>query len=417
MTDRVMFGATQLASKLDAHLVLPLLEFASARGTRGRADVDAARVEILKKTRMCDYLADVSGVSVDAATREGVLKTHETLRAAASKAAEFASDGAAIKAMRRDKGENAKIAEASHGITSADVEALYKFAKFEYECGEYASASEHLGAVQLLSADGARCESALWGKFSADILLQNWAAALDDMNRLRDALETNASSSAYVKMKQRAWLLHYALYVFFNHPNGRNSIVDVMFQERYMQAVQQESPYLLQYLAVAIVANRKRRNMIKDLVKIIQSNSYRDPALEFILALFVDYDFKKATEKLKQCDDMIEKDFFLIGTKEAFDENARAYFIENYCRVNKRIDIGALASTLEMSASAVEASIVTLIRQNKLNARIDAEAGIAHVRVETKSINEQIIEKTKALLSKTNALTQAVLANTQAQAF
>ena len=134
--------------------------------------------------------------------------------------------------------------------------------------------------------------------------------------------------------------------------------------------------------------------MIKDLVKIIQSNSYRDPALEFILALFVDYDFKKATEKLKQCDDMIEKDFFLIGTKEAFDENARAYFIENYCRVNKRIDIGALASTLEMSASAVEASIVTLIRQNKLNARIDAEAGIAHVRVETKSINEQIIDDT-----------------------
>jgi translation initiation factor 3 subunit E len=39
------------------------------------------------------------------------------------------------------------------------------------------------------------------------------------------------------------------------------------------------------------------------------------------------------------------------------------------------------------------------------------------VHVEKKSVNEQIIEKTKALLSKTTALTQAVLANTQAQAY
>ena len=265
--------------------------------------------------------------------------------------------------------------------------------------------------------DVARSESALWGKFAADILLQNWSGALDDMNRLRDALENNATTSSLVKMKQRAWLLHYALYVFFNHPNGRNQIIDVLFQERYMQAVQQEAPHLLRYLTVAIVATKKRRNMLRDLLKIIQSDVYRDPATDFVTALFVDYDFVKAEELLPVCEEMIENDFFLIGCKEAFGENARFYVIESHCKVNKRIVIGELATNLKMKADDAEAAIAHLIRSGKLKARIDAAAGVAHVVVETKSVNEQLIEKTKALLSKTNALTQAVLANTQAQAY
>ena len=39
------------------------------------------------------------------------------------------------------------------------------------------------------------------------------------------------------------------------------------------------------------------------------------------------------------------------------------------------------------------------------------------MHTDVKSVNEQIIEKTKALMSKTKSLTQAVLANTQAQAY
>jgi translation initiation factor 3 subunit E len=216
-------------------------------------------------------------------------------------------------------------------------------------------------------------------------------------------------------MKQRAWLLHYALFVFFNHANGRNLIIDVMFQEKYMQAVQQEAPYLLRYLAVAIVTNKKRRSMLKDLVKIILSDSYRDVVLDFVLALYVEYDFHKAEQTLNGCDVVIETDFFLVGCKEAFAENARMHVVENYCKVNKYISIGDLASRLNTSPDVVESWIANLIRTNKLNAKIDSETGVAHVTQHIKSVNDQIIEKTKALLSKTKSLTHAVLAHTQAQ--
>ena len=85
--------------------------------------------------------------------------------------------------------------------------------------------------------------------------------------------------------------------------------------------------------------------------------------------------------------------------------------------MNKRVSIAGLAERLGMSAEEVESWIANLIRANKLNAKIDSEAGYVLMHTDVKSVNEQIIEKTKALMSKTKSLTQAVLANTQAQAY
>jgi translation initiation factor 3 subunit E len=403
-------------------MALPMLEFAATRGM----NVTQAKLDLLRSTRMCDFEREVyielNGDALEATDemkrkREMVIETHAKLGALAANGVKFAADGAAVKLLRRDKTHNAHFAKENHGVDVEDVDALFKYAKFEYECGDYASASEHLGVVQMLSVDAARSEKALWGKFAADILLRNWSGALDDMNRLRDAIENNTTTSALAKMKQRAWLLHWSLFVFFNHQNGRNLIIDIFFQERYMQAAQQEAPYLLRYLTVSVVTNKKRRSMLKDLVRTIQSDTYRDPVIDFVLALFVEYDFNKAQDKLKTCEELIENDFFLIGCKTAFAECARMHVIENYCKVNKHIDIASLAGRLNMSADDAEAMIINLIRINKLNAKIDSEAGMVIVQTEIKSVNEQIIEKTKALLSKTKALTQAVLANTQAQAY
>jgi len=403
---------------LDAHLVLPLLEFALARGTHASDEINAEKLRVLMKTNLCDLAKELPGADAKAldAQRTAVIAEHGALKAKASKGIAFAANGAAMKAMRRDKAHNAKVAEEEYETGASDVEALYAFGKLEYECGDYASAAEHLGAVQFLSVDAGRSESALWGKFAADILMRNWSGALDDMNRLRDAIENNAATSALKKMRQRTWLLHYALFVFFNHPNGRNLIIDLMFQERYMQAVQQEAPYLMRYLAVAVLINKKRRNTLKDLVRLIQSDSYRDPALEFILALFVEYDFSKTREALATCDEMLDKDFFLVGCKEAFDEAARQHVVENYCKVNKTIDIKALAEQFTISPDSIESWIANLIRTNRLNAKIDAAEGVVRVNAQVKSVNEQIIEKTKALLSKTKSLTQAVMAHNQTQA-
>ena len=34
---------------------------------------------------------------------------------------------------------------------------------------------------------------ALWGKLGSEILMQNWETALEDLNRLKDVIESNVS--------------------------------------------------------------------------------------------------------------------------------------------------------------------------------------------------------------------------------
>ena len=112
---------------MDAHLVLPLLEFASAKKTHDAKDLMDAKMEILNATNMCDLAAEVSGQGETAemkAKRARAVETHGTLAEAAARGVKFASDANAMRAMRRDKAENVKFAAEHHGVTSEDVEAL-----------------------------------------------------------------------------------------------------------------------------------------------------------------------------------------------------------------------------------------------------------------------------------------------------
>ncbi len=43
-----------------------------------------------------------------------------------------------------------------------------------------------------------------------------------------------------------------------------------MLLHRYLNAVQTTSQHLLRYLAAAVVVNKRRRNVMKDLVKVLQ---------------------------------------------------------------------------------------------------------------------------------------------------
>lgn len=35
------------------------------------------------------------------------------------------------------------------------------------------------------------------------------------------------------QLQQRTWLMHWSLFIFFNHDSGRNGIIDLFFSERY----------------------------------------------------------------------------------------------------------------------------------------------------------------------------------------
>lgn len=78
----------------------------------------------------------------------------------------------------------------SHQIGPEQIEALYQYAKFQFECGNYSGAADYLYQYRALCTSAERSLSALWGKLAAEILMQNWEIALEELNRLKDIIDS-----------------------------------------------------------------------------------------------------------------------------------------------------------------------------------------------------------------------------------
>jgi translation initiation factor 3 subunit E len=107
----------------------------------------------------------------------------------------------------------------------------------------------------------------------------------------------------------------------------------------YLNVIQTTCPHILRYLSVAVVVNRGRRNALKDLVKVIQQESYayKDPITEFLEHLYINFDFEGARLKLHECQDVILHDFFIYGYLDEFIESARLMIFETFCRIHQCI--------------------------------------------------------------------------------
>ncbi|KAG2641166.1 hypothetical protein PVAP13_2KG165800 [Panicum virgatum] len=307
------------------------------------------------------------------------------------------------------------------------IEALYQYAKFQFECGNYSGAADYLYQYRALCTNSERSVSALWGKLAAEILMQNWDVALEELNRLKEIIDSKNFSSPLNQLQNRIWLMHWALFIFFNHENGRNGIIDLFFQDRYLNAIQTNAHHLLRYLATAVVVNKRRRNMLKELIKVIQQeqHSYKDPITEFLECLYVNYDFDGAQQKLMECEQVILNDPFLgkrieegnfvtVPLRDEFLENARLFIFETYCRIHRCIDTGMLAQKLNMSYDEAELWIMNLVRNSKLDARIDSVSGTLIMTTNHVNVHEQIIESLKGLNMRTYMLAKNIVEPAQA---
>jgi translation initiation factor 3 subunit E len=281
--------------------------------------------------------------------------------------------------------------------------------------------------------------SSLWGRLAAQVLTQSWDAALESLVRLRDAVDSEGlHAPAAEQVQRRAWLLHWALFVFFNHEAGRTGLVDLFFADRYLNAAQTAAPHLLRYAAVAAVVNRRRRGVLRDLARVVEQEAYEysDPITEFVRRLFTNADFEGAREALAEAIPVMEGDFFVAALAREFADAARLLIFESYCRVHERVDLGLLSEKLgldtseaaaaaaaastsgggagaekssdDASADAAEAWIVDLIRTARLRARVDSRARAVVIASAFPSVQDQLIETVKGLTQRTQVLANAV---------
>jgi translation initiation factor 3 subunit E len=292
------------------------------------------------------------------------------------------------------------------------MESMYKFAKYHYDCGNYAGTTSHLYFYLLvMSPSDKNYLNVLWGKLASEILIQNWETALEDLNKLREYIDSNTNGSSLHLLQQRTWLIHWSLFVFFNHVKGRDLIIDMfLYRPNYLNAIQTMCPHILRYLATAVIINRSRRAAMKDLVKVIQQESYtyRDPITELLENLYVNFDFEGARDKLHECQIVLFNDFFLTACLDDFVENARLMIFETFCRIHQCISIGMLAEKLNMNPEEAECWIVNLIRNARLDAKIDSKLGHVVMGTQPLSPYQQILEKVDTLSVRSEALQQLI---------
>merc|ERR1712241_44820 len=408
----------QLGQYLDKHLVFPLLEFISVQKIYDEDEMLQGKLDLLKSTNMVDFAMDVHKTlykdqevpkSLTEKRRE-VVDELKRQQEQTEKIITIFNDDEVIKMVQssRDGRVLFESLTKTYGFQPEDVDTLYKYAKFQYECGNYSGAAEYLYFHRVLAPPTDKnFMNALWGKLASEILMQNWDTALEDVNRIKEIIDSGGQvggmslggmANPLQALQQRAWLIHWSLFIFFNHPKGRDHIIDLFLsQPQYLNTIQTMCPHILRYLTTAVITNKRRKNVIKDLVKVIQQESYtyKDPITEFIECLYVSFDFDAAQTKLRECEIVINNDFFLVACLDDFIENARLFIFETFCRIHQCISINMLAQKLNMTEDDAEKWVVNMIRNARLDAKIDSEKG--HVVMGTLGVSpyQQVIEKTK----------------------
>merc|ERR1719232_2192814 len=308
--------------------------------------------------------------------------------------------------------------QSENGLEAEMVEQLYTYAKFQFECGNYQGAAEYLYFVRvLLPPTHKNYLAALWGKLASEILMQNWEPAMEEINRLQEVIDSGQFSPLQA-LQYRTWLIHWSLFVYFNYEKGPDLIIDrFLYQPQYLNAIQTQCPHILRYLTTAAITNKKRRTVLKDLVKIIQQESYtyKDPITEFLESLYVNFDFDGAQTKLRECETVLMNDFFLVACIEDFIENARLFIFETFCRIHQCISINMLAQKLNMSPEEAERWIVNLIRNARLDAKIDSKQGHVVMGTQAAAVHQQVIERTKGLMYRTQIVVTSIDKKLQAK--
>ena len=364
--------------------------------------------------------------------RSKALETNERLQQEAQAVLDVIENPDVAQALRQDKVQNLQYLKDHFNLTLEQITALYTFGQFQYTYGNYSGAADYLYHFRVLSTDADLNLSAHWGKLASDTLSGKWDVALEEVNALRDAIDSRAAASpadgAVAQLQSRAWLLHWALFVYFNHPQGRTLLLETFLAPAYLNTIQTAAPWILRYLVFAAIVSRKPpagataqssrvRHALRDIVKVVQTEEYQysDPLTRFLKELYLDFDFEGAQRALRDAETVVEADFFLNEFKDEFLENARYLISEAYCRIHQKIDIAALSERLNLGRDEGEKWIVNLIRETRMgaDAKIDLEKNVIVVARPPQPVYQAVIEKTRGLAFRTSAIGAAIARQAQ----
>jgi len=234
---------------------------------------------------------------------------------------------------------------------------------------------------------------------------------MDALVQVQVLLDQRRGSDSIVQLNRRAWFIHWSLFAYFN---GRlPKLVDVIFSSQNMSVIQAACPWVLRYVAIAVIATHSRTarfdRRIKDMTRVVQQElyEYSDPVLDFVQALYIDYDFATLPEKLNTAIETISQDFFAHTLVDKITDALRVLIADTVLRVHEFLPVKSLQHILGLKDDTKWiAEYITSKQEAKLDAAYDTEKGIVRVNYSKPSINSQVSDKVKAMDHKAHLLQQ-----------
>lgn len=103
---------------------------------------------------------------------------------------------------------------------------------------------------------------------------------------------------------------------------------------------------------------------------------YSDILIEFVRAVYIDFDFEEASEKLSKIRPDLLKDPFLAPIADRIVENCQFLYYKVYCKVYESVEIKNIADFVGKTEEEAELWILKYIRSGDIEAKIDATHGV-----------------------------------------
>jgi len=299
-----------------------------------------------------------------------------------------------------------------------DIDYSVKYARALFDIGQYETANKILNTLLPLIDEDEQIINVLWGKLVSAMLVESFTEAADDLKILKEKLDKDRQGVSHMHvLANRVSLLHTAVYLFLKTKFSEDSLetlIDLFTRDNYISAIQNGAPHLIRYLVAAFLLLKNYPkfdlNKLTNLLPNLNPDvcNYTDGLNLFTLALLQDFNFKKAQTLIKGFKSDLEGDYFLGNRIDEIINNAQKVFFEVYCKIYRKIELKTVAEYLGVSKEEAEIWIVNLIRNSNVDAKVDPEQGLIYLTSQQQGVYEQVFNKTKDLVPRTNILINTI---------
>ena len=419
----------RMAPFFDIHMLLNILDFLKEQKLYDAKEITKEKINAIKSTNMLSLIEDeYEKITGDAEMKSAfeayksqmeerkteIFKQLDNEPESVGKVKRIFENDGLLSQLKNSANLSLDYLSNNESINAETLESFYQYSKFKYECGVYEEAAIMLNNyLSIHQVQSSSFVGALWGRLACRILQASWENSVTDFVAVKDAIESR-SITPVDQLFQRAWLLHWSLFVFMNQRDGFDSCGDFFAEKIYLQTLENLCPWMLRYYALSCIIGSKKKNTMRDLLLEIQhlKHVYSDPITQFIEALYQDFDFELAQLKLKESKEIIQNDFFMQIHTDRFMQEARMVICDVYCVINRRVDLSSLSQKLEMTEDETEKFMVDMVQKSSSpslnNAKIDSSSKQVIMSSPNKGGQQDVMDRTRDLTVRSGMLSSNI---------